>query len=131
MKIKNETTKKLLRLAQNNEKFKDELLGAMRRVSPVRDFAVGEESKAVLLANLKAGDFIRFSFRPQDREPAVAEERSVQFGYDPADRSVELVTEGSGRDLLQDRGGDEGIVYVPSSGPARSVLKIKHVRSVV
>jgi len=123
------TAVRILRLAKNNDKFRDELLGAMRRVNAPRDFAVEQEAQQVLLAHLQAGDVVRFAFRTSENAPAEEETRVALFDYDPANRGVELSTEGSGRAMLEDRGQNEGVVYIPSSGPARPLLKITHVRS--
>lgn len=129
MTIKDETTKGLLRLAKGNEEFREELLGAMRRMKAPDDFAVEQEAQQVLLAHLEAGDVIRFSFRTAENAPAVDETRAVLFGYDPANRGVELSTEGAGTEMLEDRGQGEGVVYVPSKGRSYPLLKITHVRS--
>jgi hypothetical protein len=128
--IKDPTTRSLLRLAKDNEEFREELLGAMRRMKPIRDFAVDRESQEVLLTGLKAGDTVRISFETGEGKPSEDVTRAVMFDYDPADRSVELASP-DGREMLVDRGQSEGVVYEPARGRAYPLVKIKHVRSVV
>jgi hypothetical protein len=131
MEENKKTAHRILRLAKVNDKFKDEFLGAMRRIRAPRDFAIDQQSQQVLLTGLRAGDVLKFSYEPKENEPAVEEKRVVLFSYDPANRGVELATKGTGRDMLEDRGPDIGVVYVPSKGKAYPIIRIKHFRSAV
>lgn len=128
--VKKKKAHELLKLAKDNPELKAALVGEMRRIRGPRDFAVDHESQQVLLAHLQAGDLVRFAFRPAEGAPAVEELHAVLFAYDPATRGVELSSKGSGREMLEDR-GDKGVVYVPSKGPARPLLKLVHVRSAI
>jgi hypothetical protein len=123
------TAHRLLRLASDNREFRAALLTEMRRMNAPRDFAVDQESKQAMLTRLRPGDVLKIHYLVKEGEPSLSATYPVLFDFDASTGGVELASEGDRRAMLIDRGGEEGVVYEPGSGPAYPVLKMSIVRS--
>ena len=119
----------ILRLAKRNPQFKEELLGALRRLIAPRDFASEQQAQQVMLTNLRSGDLLKVTVYTGEDEPDRDVRCLVAFDYDPAERSVEVTLPDGKHGLLQDRGQNEGVVYSGDTGKALPVRKISIIRS--